>query len=506
MDSLDIQLDYELLVEDGFDAINIETDKRTLQLKRDAELLKEKYPAKAHARKVAAELGVREGLIYLPGQVGKTWEDSDQEQTFRQRRYFFYITGVNFPNAAVTYDIGKDHLILWVPFIEPRQVLWFGKSPSTAQAMRRYDVDDARYVNQLPEFLAKNVTASTTLYVLHPDQQPPSLYATSSSSQINSKDLMPAMDRARVIKDNYEIALCRRANDIGSFAHRKVAQSLLRMKNEQQIAGLFLGVCASQNARMPYAIIAGSGINGSTLHYGSNNEPLDGRVGVVLDAGAEVNCYASDITRTLPISGTWPERSEAISRIVYRMQDECIAGVRPGKLFRELHVHAAQVGLEGLHALNILQGDIEEIAEAGTVLGFFPHGLGHHIGLETHDVPGTLPLSVERHLGLENGKRELITEAKLKAMRTATSTQRARLRPGMIVTVEPGLYFCREYLEGYYKDDPVHSKFINWKLLEDYYEVGGVRYEDCILVTEDGYENLTTAPKKDELLKLINGN
>lgn len=365
-------------------------------------------------------------------------------------RSFFYITGVDFPNAAATYDIAKDHLILWIPFIEPRQVLWFGKSPSTAQALRLYDVDDAQYVSQLGNYLSKNLGPSTTLYVLHSDQKPTSalLYSvghldtSQAGANVDSHSLQAAMDRARVIKDVYEIALCRRANEIGSMAHRKVAQSLLKMKNEQEIAGLFLGVCASYNSRMPYDIIAGSGINGSTLHYSSNDEPLAGRAGVVLDAGAEVNCYASDITRTLPISGSWPARSEAITKIVYRMQDECIAGVRPGKLFRELHLLAAQIGLEGLHALNILQGDLDEIAHTGTVAAFFPHGLGHHIGLETHDVPGTLPLSIDRNIGLERGKREFITHSKLAAMRSEAATkptERARLRPGMIVTVEPGL-------------------------------------------------------------------
>lgn len=326
-----------------------------------------------------------------------------------------------------------------MPYVDPRQILWFGKSPTTAQARRSYDVDEARYISELPQFLEKHVTSSTAVYALHPDQQPPLSPLKAQTAHIDTSSLRPAMDRARVVKDEYEIALCRRANDIASIAHRKVASSILRMKNESEIAGMFLGICASYGALMPYNIIAGSGINASTLHYNSNNESLEGRSSVVLDAGAEVNCYASDITRTLPISGHFSPRAQGINKIVQRMQKECIDGVRPGKVFRELHLLAGQIGLEGLHELGVLQGDIDEIAEANTVTAFFPHGLGHHIGLETHDVQGVRPLSVDKHLGLENGKREFISPEKLGEIKKASFAERAKLRPGMIVTVEPGL-------------------------------------------------------------------
>lgn len=410
----------------------------------------------------------------------------------------------------MTYDVSADHLKLWVPYSDPRQILWFGKSPSAASAKAQFDVDDARYTSQLPSYLSSRLNASTTLYVIH-DQRPSSVGA----GDVNATALQPAMDRARVTKDSYEVALIRRANDISSQAHLRVAERFLKMTSERDMEALFLGVSDSLGAtHMAYPVIAGGGPNGSTLHYGENNMPLRRGDNVVFDAGAEFRCYASDITRTLPVGGKFSVRGQAIMDIVSQMQNECINAVKPGVLFYDLHLHAAKVAAEGLKKLGVLRGSREEIAAAGTVSAFFPHGLGHHVGLEVHDVPGSLPLSIQAATGLEFGKREFVGPETLAEMRypskavsvktLALVKDRATLRPGMVVTVEPGVYFCREYLEGFFKEDSVHSKLIDWDVLEKYYPVGGARTEDCILVTDKGYDNLSVAPKMQALLDTIN--
>ncbi|TWU73318.1 hypothetical protein ED733_004268 [Metarhizium rileyi] len=500
-------MDYNLVLEEEFDALG--DDESTSRIK---------YPAKLHARKVVRELDVDDGLIYLPGLPEIPLEDSDQPRLFRQRRYFFYITGANFEDCAATYEIKHDRLTLWIPYVEPRQVLWFGSKPSAAECKRQYDVDEVRYTTQLSKFLRSFAASPSppTTYVLHANQAPDLGHGSQSHLRVDDSLLLPAMDRARVVKSAYEVAMVRRANDISSAAHRKVAERILSLKNEREIEAIIQAVCTANGTRsQAYPIIAGSGANGSTLHYGSNNSSLKGKQCVVIDAGCEWNCYASDITRTLPLSGSWAPRAAAIHAIVQRMQDECIARVRPGKMWYEIHLHAASVGLEGLLKLGILKGSREEVARAGTVAAFFPHGLGHHVGLEVHDVSGTLPLAVAKGHGaqLEFGKRAMVTPSVLADMARMSLSQgvvsieerkRQRLQPNMIVTVEPGLYFCREYLEGYFRDDPAHAHLINWDLLEDYYDVGGVRIEDCILVTDDGNENLTAAPKGDELLDVIN--
>ena len=387
---------------------------------------------------------------------------------------FFYITGVNFADCAVTYEIQRDRLILWIPYIEPRKVLYFGDVPDAATALGLYDVDDVRYTNDLPRFLAAHLGPSATLFALHRSQTPRYLFADERSrlgdaaAAISDSDdvlfpperkpgaidvvsLKPAMDRARVVKDEYEIALIRRANDISSAAHRHVARQLLRLSNEQDIEALLVASCTARGAHsQAYHIIAGAGANASTLHYDANDQPLAGKELVVIDAGCEYNLYASDITRTLPVSGSYSAEGAAIYAIVERMQEECIAGVTPGRRFRELHVHAGLVAARGLHAIGLLKGDLAEVEASGVAGAFFPHGLGHHVGLEVHDVSGDQRLMssfggvVAR---LEGGKREMVTPAELAEMTrqeriAATAEEPVKhqhLQPGMIVTVEPGM-------------------------------------------------------------------
>ncbi|KAH7308185.1 putative Xaa-Pro aminopeptidase [Stachybotrys elegans] len=476
----------------------------------------DKYPARLHVRKVVKELGVDNGIIYLPGEPTRLYEDSDMGPAFRQRKYFYYITGVNFPDCAVTFELATDRLTLWIPFVEPRQILWFGSTPDASRAMELYDVDEVRYTSQLPKFLHANLgPSSPTLYILHPNQAPHVATLPRGSYRVDFLSLQPAMDRARVVKTDYEVDLIRHANAISSAAHRRVAVNLLDMENESDIEAAFQSICTTRGARdQAYAIIAGAGPNASTLHYDANNQPLEGKQLVVVDAGCEWKCYASDITRTLPIGGTFSTEGAAIYKLVERMQDECIAAIRPGTLYFQLHLKAAAIAIEGLLKLGILRGDVHDIAQAGTVSAFFPHGLGHHVGLEVHDVSGDdRLLLLTDSLKIEGGKREMVPPATLVSLlreaitSAATGRYKGRqvLEPNMIVTVEPGIYFCREYIEGYFLSSPTHGKFIDRDVLEKYYPVGGVRIEDDILVTPDGYENLTSAPKGTEMLNLING-
>ncbi|KAM0352418.1 hypothetical protein ACHAPU_002085 [Fusarium lateritium] len=504
-------ISYEFVLEDEFDALCVEV-KTSDDDPSSKSSSGNNYPAKLHARKVVKELGVTDGLIYLPGEPTRLYEDSDQSPPFKQRRYFYYLTGADFPDCAVTYEIATDRLTLWIPYAEPRQILYHGPTPDAAEAMRKYDVDDVRYTAQLSKFLHGHLRPEKTLYVLHSDQAPKLNDRPRGQTQINCSKLRPAMDQARVIKTEYEVALIRRASRISAAAHRAVAERLLTMRNEQDVEAVLLAACTSRGAHaQAYPIIAGAGVNASILHYGANNQPLEGKQLLVVDAGCEYQCYASDITRTLPVSGSFSKEAAAIYSIVQRMQEECIARVHPGTVYYELQLHASDVALQGLRKLGLLKGNFDEIQKAGTVAAFFPHGLGHHIGLEVHDVTGSERLLMRDNFHVEGGKREMVTATALVAMHRMASASlptkpRQALQPNMIVTIEPGIYFCRPFIEGYFLNNSTHAKFINRELLETYYPVGGVRIEDDILVTSEGYENLTSgAPKGDEMLDVVNG-
>ncbi len=196
-----------------------------------------------------------------------------------------------------------------------------------------------------------------------------------------------------------------------------------------------------------YDVNAGSCPNASVPHYSANDQPLAGRQLVCLDAGAEVACYASDVTRTFPISGYFTPEARAIYSVVERMQGECIARARPGIPYRSLHLHAASVAVVELLRLGILRGaSARDIFTAGTVAAFFPHGLGHHIGLEVHDVSPT-PLMADAGpspgaVGV--GKRHLVSpRAHAQLLRDAFGQGQVEmannLAPGMVVTIEPGM-------------------------------------------------------------------
>ncbi|KAL2024407.1 hypothetical protein VTK56DRAFT_8218 [Thermocarpiscus australiensis] len=557
-----MEAEFELVTVEEFDALSIELQVPKSEPVRqpptvngelnDAWLNENvgKFPAKTHVRKVAKELNAETGLIYLPGQEEKLYEDSDQSSEFRQRRYFYYVAGADFPGCAVTYDIWSDHLILWIPYTDPKTVLWYGTTPTIEQCKAASDVDDVRYIAGLNRYLCAALDPGDTLYVLHPDQAP-RLESARGAVRIDATKLAPAADRARVVKTDYEIAMIRRANAVSSAAHNAVLTRLKHLSNEREIEAIFRGFCLARGAkRQAYPVIAASGTAASTLHYSANDQALAGRPLVVLDAGAEWRCYASDVTRTLPLCGSGggfgfaSDEAAAVYALVSRMQDECVRRVRPGASFAGLHLRACAVAAEGLRALGILRGGtVREILASGTVAAFFPHGLGHHVGLEVHDVSGrgrllgaaddddAASLLGDDHSGLADrrGGRALPRmewigpEAVSRMYREATAVMppaasegffswleaqsergRQKLVKNMVVTIEPGIYFCREYIKAYFLDKPEHARYIDQEVLEKYWDVGGVRIEDDILVTDDGYENLTTAPKGEEMLKIIN--
>ncbi|TGJ79220.1 hypothetical protein E0Z10_g9534 [Xylaria hypoxylon] len=513
MEATDIE--HSLVTEEEFDALSIE-----VKVPGSSHVgVAKKYPAKLHARKVAKALGARDGIIFLPGQWDVNWEDSDQGPPFRQRRYFYYLAGVDFPGCSITYDIEADKLTLWIPYTPPATVLWFGNTPAPEDCHAKSDVHDVKYISLLSGYLASRLVSVKTLYVLRSSQIPrfDEFDRLKPHLLIDTTSLQPVMDEARVIKSEYEVDMIRKANAVSSEAHTQVARSMYGLSNECEIEATFIRCCTAQNAHaQAYPIIAGSGPNASTLHYDANNQPLAGRQLLVLDAGAEWDCYASDVTRTLPIGSTFSPEAKAIYNLVHQMQEECIQRIRPGVMFRDLQLHATLVAVKGLMRLGILHnGTADEIFKNGTGSAFFPHGLGHHVGLDVHDVLSRDLL----HPAGESmwGKRRPIGPNSLRAMIKQAATgsgdtdgaaasggqQYNMLQPNMVVTVEPGLYFCRPYIEAYFLRSDQHKNYINQVVLDRYWEVGGVRIEDCILITETAYENLTTAPKGEELLRIL---
>ena len=266
------------------------------------------------------------------------------------------------------------------------------------------------------------------------------------------------IDECRVTKDAYEVASIRRANGVSTAAHVAVLKSLKHAKKEQECEAIFIERCIALGCKeQAYHGIFGSGSNAATLHYQANNQPLSGRWNLLVDAAAEWECYCADVTRTMPIGGTFNKESEAIYTIVKSMQDGCLAMLRAGVQWEAVHELAHEIAIEGLLALGILKGNKKEIFDARTSVAFFPHGLGHMLGMDTHDTGG--------HPNDED-KDKMFQYLRI----------RGELQEGSVVTVEPGIYFCRFIIDPYLSDEK-QNHFIDKVVLDRYWDVGGVRIE-----------------------------
>lgn len=442
-------------------------------------ILREKYPAKAHCRRVAKYLidqGLpRDAVIYLEAQKMRMEEDDDQAVHFRQRRYFFYLSGCQLPDAYLTYNIPLDQLTLFIPPIDPEEVIWSGLPESKEEALAKYNVDDVKYVNEVNAALAAyGPSKSTTVYAIPEQVSEHITFLAFSATNLDS--LRTAIDECRVVKDSYEVALIKKANQISTVAHIEAQKVARHATNEEQLYGAYIGACISNGAhKQAYHSICASGTSCSTLHYVRNDKPLRNRLNVLMDAGAEYDCYCADITRTFPLSGSFTPESQTIYDIVKEMQETAFKMLHANMLWEDVHAETHRVAIRGLIKTGILVGDEKELFDKRISVAFYPHGLGHYLGMDTHDTGG--------HANYQD------TDSMFKYLRV-----RGRVPAGAVITVEPGVYFCRFIIEPVLEDKEL-SKYIDKNVLEKYWEVGGVRIEDDVLITEEGYENLTDTPK-----------
>ncbi|KAL4768927.1 putative Xaa-Pro aminopeptidase pepP [Aspergillus nidulans var. acristatus] len=452
-------------------------------------ILADKYPAKAHARRVAEglkALGHSGGAIYLEAQKTRLIEDNDEPVPFRQRRPFFYLSGCLLPDSSLVYNINSDQLTLFIPPINRDDVIWSGLPLSAAEALERYDVDNVLETTEVNATLA-DIAAShgnnSAAFAI--SEQVSEGTNFEGFSETNFNVLKGVIERTRVVKDSYEIALLRKANDISAKGHIAAIKASKSATNEREIEAAFIATCIANGAReQSYHPIVACGQNGATLHYGKNDEDFIDPVtkrrkdNVLIDAGAEYRTYCADITRAFPLNGKFLPETRQIYEIVLRMQLECIDMLKEGVQWEDVHAHAHRVAIRGLLELGILRGSEDELFDKRISVAFFPHGLGHYLGMDTHDTGG-------------NPNYE-DTDTMFRYLRV-----RGRLPAGSVITVEPGIYFCRFIIEPFLKN-PDLQKYIDVDTLNRYWFVGGVRIEDNVHITKDGHDNLTTAPKTIE--------
>lgn len=402
-------------------------------------ILQGKYPAKAHARRVAEYLKSHghiapssPALIYLEAQKTKLIEDNDEPVPFRQRRPFYYLSGCPLADAYLTYAIPTDTLTLFIPPIDPDSVIWSGLPVSPEEALKLYDVDDVKPATEVNVSLAHTASAlkEPTVFAIADQVSPHTTFLSFSATNFSA--LKPAIESSRAVKSPYEVALLKHANAISTLAHTAVLRAVRTAKNERELEAVFYSTCIQNGAReQSYHPIVAGGTNAATLHYTPNNAPLSSpsTLNLLLDAGGEYNCYCADITRTFPISGSFTPESRAIYDIVLDMQESCLALLKKGVRWDDVHEHAHKVAITGLLKLGILRGGAEEILEKRVSVAFFPHGLGHYLGMDTHDTGGN-PDYADK-------------DSMFRYLRV-----RGELPAGAVITVEPGvsIYLFLVYL------------------------------------------------------------
>jgi Xaa-Pro dipeptidase len=289
-----------------------------------------------------------------------------------------------------------------------------------------------------------------------------------------SQPFREAVISQRSVKGTEEIEELEKALDIAYDMHTTTMRMAKAGISEREIAGRIEGIALSAGAGVPFPVILS--IHGEILHNHRHDNILSPGDMLINDSGAESNLhYASDITRTVPVGGRFTGKQNDIYQIVLAAQTTAIEAIRPGEKNIDVHLQCAKILTEGLKHLGLMKGNVEEAVASGAHALFFPHGLGHMLGLDVHDMEG-----LGENLVGYNEEVKRSDQFGLAYLRLAKT-----LQPGYVLTVEPGIYFIPALIEKWKKEKKCDA-FINYERIEDYKGFGGIRIEDNIVVTEKG--------------------
>ncbi|KAJ3433643.1 xaa-pro dipeptidase [Anaeramoeba flamelloides] len=415
-----------------------------------------------------------EGWAFLQGGKNTSRYDTDRDHLFRQESNFFWLTGIVEGDCDLIMDFTNKKVIVFCTKLPQAYAVWLGPIPTLKELSEKYGLDFF-YQEELANFVKTNSITKFHVHTTYTKQK--------ELEEIETDDsvLKETLNELRVIKTELELEKMRKVCKIGSIGHTKVMETTKPNQFQYELQGTLLHEYYRHGSRFTsFEAIVGSGIGSSILHYFNNNLKINDGDLVLLDSGCEVDCYGSDITRTFPANGVFSQDQKMIYQIVLDMQKKCIEAMKPEKEWTEIHALSVEVCIDGLLECGLIKGKKEELIENHIAALFYPHGLGHMLGLDVHDVGG-----------YPKG-REKIKNATFQYLRA-----NRKLKPGMILTVEPGIYFIRPLLEPAF-EDPEVNKYLNVDKIKKFLDFGGIRIEDDVLVTETGYEVLTDVPKEIE--------
>lgn len=428
--------------------------------------------------RIRAEMGG--GIILWLGHILQPRNYADNTYRFRQNSHFLYYTGLSKPDMALLSfpEPGHDILFLRTPSID--DIVWTGPQPSSADLAHSAGIDTVEDLDRLEEYVAKARSQKVQIHYLPPYQHS-SLFRLAQLLDMEtgevmanvSQTLMEAVAKQRSIKSDVEIAEIEDALIITDKMHRACMAAGRPGKRESELAGLIQGIALSDDRDQAYSPIVT--VRGEVLHNHSYDNLLAEGQLLLNDSGAESpRFYASDITRTFPVTGKFTSVQAEIYQLVLRMQLGTIGAIRPGISYRDVHLGACRILAEGMRAIGLMRGDPSDAVEAGAHALFFPHGIGHMMGLDVHDM---------EDLGDVVGyvrKEKRSGQFGLNFLRLSRP-----LEPGFVLTVEPGIYFIPALIERWQKEQ-LHKEFIDYDQVARFIGFGGIRIEDDVLVTPSG--------------------
>lgn len=424
---------------------------------------------------------VGSGLIVLFGNNDSPANYPSNTYKFRQDSSFLYYFGLHRNGLVGVIDVDNDREYLVGDEIDIEDIVWYGSVTSVAEmaemtgvartaAMRELPaiVESAKAqgeeVHFLPPYRFDNQIQIMDLLGIHPSQQ----------KAAASLKLIAAVVKMRTTKTEEEIAELERAAEIGYEMHTTAMRLCRPGITEQYIGGMVDGIANAYGCMVSFQTIATQ--HGEVMHGNPSTAKLEAGRLMLVDAGAETNeNYCSDNTRTTPVSGVFTQKQKDIYNIVVECHDHVLEVAKPGVKWWDVHFAVCRIITERLQQLGLMKGDVEESLKAGAHAMFLPHGLGHSMGMDVHDMEGLGQV----YVGFDNEVRPS-TQFGTNALRFGR-----RLQKGFVVTDEPGIYFIPALIDDW-KKNGTNAQFLNFDKIDEYRDFGGIRIEDDVLITDEG--------------------
>lgn len=425
------------------------------------------------------------GIALILGNVDSPMNYLANTFHFRQDSSFLYFFGLDFPGLAGVIDFDSGEEIIFGDDVDMEDIIWMGPQVSLQENAAKAGVDKTAPYKKLFDFVADTIKKGRKIHFLPPYRAENKIIlekllgiSVQRIQDFASVELIKAIVDLRSVKEPAEIEEIRKACAIGYEMHVTAMKMAKPGIWEQKIAGTLEGIANSNGGMVSFPIILSQ--NGETLHNHDHSKLLTAGKLMLTDAGAETSLhYASDFTRTVPVGGKFTTKQREIYDIVLAANNKAKELTQPGITYLSVHLAASEVIASGLKELGLMKGDVKEAVRNGAHAMFFPHGLGHMLGLDVHDMEDLGQI----YVGYDDEIRPV------DQFGTAYLRLGRKLEPGFVITNEPGIYFIPALIDKW-QNEKMNTNFINFEKVNEYRDFGGIRLEDDIWVTETGSEIL----------------